>query len=83
MKENAELMSSVVKWFFIKDQKQVEFPKTENLKIEQAYRDKKHTLKLRMSGKEYEIDFKNMQEYEVQNPATKYAVLRRDMLNGK
>ena len=80
----AKLLANIVRWFYLKDQKQLPFPDNCNKKIEEAYRNKESKVRVKdRSGGEYEIDFATMTEYDVKNTNEKFAVLRRDIMSGK
>ncbi|XP_053407521.1 protein mono-ADP-ribosyltransferase PARP14-like [Mercenaria mercenaria] len=83
MKDQAKLMSNIVKWIYLKDQKEIAFPDRINLEIETAYKQKQKQVKVKdRSGGEYEIDFGNMTEHDVKQPNTKFPVIRRDLVAG-
>ena len=82
--QQAKLLANIVRWFYLKDQKQLPFPDNCNKKIEEAYRNKESKVRVKdRSGGEYEIDFATMTEYDVKNTNEKFAVLRRDIMSGK
>ena len=81
--QQAKLLANIVKWIYLKGNKQYPFPDTMNKKIEEAF-NKKET-KVRITdciGREYEIDFSNMTEQDVKNPTQKFTVIRRDVIAG-
>ena len=82
--QQAKLLANIVRWFYLKDQKQFPFPSTWNKKVEEAFRNKEAKVKVKdKSGGEYEIDFGSMTEYDVKNAKEKFPVLRRDIVAGK
>ncbi|XP_053407527.1 protein mono-ADP-ribosyltransferase PARP14-like [Mercenaria mercenaria] len=83
MKGHAQLMSNIVRWIYLKDQKEYPFPDKINLEIENAYRKKDKNVKIKdRSGGEYEIDFVNMEEHDVKQPNKKFPIIRRDLIAG-
>lgn len=84
MRDQAKLMSNIVKWLYIKDQKEYPFPDRVNLEIETAYKHKEKQVKVKdRSGGEYNIDFGSMTEHDVNQPTAKFPVIRRDLVAGK
>lgn len=84
MRDQAKLMSNIVKWLYIKDQKEYPFHDRVNLEIETAYKKKDKQVKVKdRSGGEYEIDFGSMTEHDVKQPKSKFPVIRRDLVAGK
>lgn len=80
--QQAKLLANIVRWFYLKDQKQLPFPDNCNKKVEEAYRNKESKVRVKdRSGGEYEIDFATMTEYDVKNTNEKFAVLRRDIMS--
>jgi hypothetical protein len=83
MKGQAKLMSSMVKWIYLKDQKEFPFNDRVNLEIETAYKKKEKTVKIKdFSGGEYVIDFGTMKEHDVKKPNEQFPVIRRDLIAG-
>lgn len=83
LKGQAQLMSNIVKWIYIKGNKEYPFPSKVNLEIETAYRKKDKTVKVKdQSGGEYEVDFVKMEEYDVKTPQSRLTVIRRDLVTG-
>ncbi|KAL4231447.1 Poly (ADP-ribose) polymerase [Mactra antiquata] len=83
LKNQAQLLSNIVRWMFLKDNKTYPFPDKINLEIETAYKNKRKTIKVKIGRtSEFEIDFNNMVETDVNNSATSYPVIRRDLLQG-
>ncbi|KAK3595886.1 hypothetical protein CHS0354_014715 [Potamilus streckersoni] len=79
--KEAQLLKNMVKWFYIKDKKEVEFPTDRNMMIEKAFQAKSKNFKLLgRSGEEFEIDFEKMVERPVKDPKTKFPVIRRDLI---
>ncbi|KAH3785050.1 hypothetical protein DPMN_163133 [Dreissena polymorpha] len=79
--EIAELLQSVVQWVFLKETKTVEFDKTTNQIIEQAFMQNQKSVPFKVGLSYYTIDFDKMKEWDVKSPGTKYPVLRRDLRN--
>ena len=81
--QQAKLLANIVRWSYLKDNKQFPFPSTWNKKVEEAFRNKEAKVKVKdRSGGEYEIDFGTMTEYDVKNTKDKFPVLRRDIVAG-
>ena len=83
LKGQAKLMSSMVKWIYLKDNKEFPFHDRVNLEIETAYKQKEKTVKVKdYSGGEYIVDFGTMKEHDVKKPNEKFPVIRRDLVAG-
>ncbi|KAL3864451.1 hypothetical protein ACJMK2_006135 [Sinanodonta woodiana] len=79
--KEAQLLKNMVKWFYIKDKKEVEFPTDRNMLIEKAYQAKSKKFKLASrSGEEFEIDFEKMVETPMKDTKTWIPVIRRDLI---
>lgn len=82
--QQAKLLSNIVKWFYLKGDKQYKFPDEWNKKIEEAFNKKLQKIQVKdRSGGEYEIDFHSMTEYNVKNRNEHFTVIRRDIIQGK
>ena len=81
--QQAKLLANIVRWSYLKDNKQFPFPSTWNKKVEEAFKNKEAKVKVKdRSGGEYEIDFGSMTEYDVKKANEKFPVLRRDIVAG-
>ena len=81
--QQAKLLANIVRWFYLKEQKQYPFPDDWNKKVEEAYQRKDKTVKVKdRSGGEYEIDFTSMEEKDLKH-SKKFTILRRDIVAGK
>ena len=81
--QQAKLLANIVKWIYLKGDKQYPFPDTMNKKIEEAFNKKESKVRVKdRSGVEYEIDFANMTEHDVKNPKQTFTVIRRDVIAG-
>ena len=81
--QQAKLLANIVKWLYLKGDKQYPFPDDWNKKIEEAFSKKDAKVRVKdRSGGEYEIDFANMTEHDVKNPKEKFTVIRRDVISG-
>ena len=82
--QQAKLLANIVRWYYLKGNKQFPFPDDVNKTIEEAYKKKDAKVKVKdRSGGEYEIDFSSMTEHDVKNAKEKFTVLRRDVMEGK
>ncbi|XP_053389477.1 protein mono-ADP-ribosyltransferase PARP14-like, partial [Mercenaria mercenaria] len=85
-RETAEIMSCLVQWFYIEiteecGQKLVEYDKTLNFKIENAFKLQEPTYSFVADDKrKYILDFKKMEEYAADNIEDTVNVIRRDLL---
>ena len=81
--QQAKLLANIVKWIYLKGDKQYPFPDTVNKTIEEAFNKKESKVRIKdRSGGEYEIDFGNMTEHDVKKPKEKFTVIRRDVISG-
>ncbi|XP_053407780.1 protein mono-ADP-ribosyltransferase PARP14-like isoform X2 [Mercenaria mercenaria] len=84
-RETAEIMSCLVQWFYIDiteecGQKLVEYDKTLNFKIENAFKLQEPTYSfIADDKKKYILDFKKMQEYAEDDDEDVVNVIRRDL----
>ena len=81
-KRHAELLTNVVKWFWITKDEQKPFDDVHNLKIEDGYKNTlaKVTLTDSRRNEDFDVDFQQMQMIYVENPAENYPVIRRDLM---
>ena len=81
--QQAKLLANIVRWFYLKNQKQYPFPDDWNKKVEEAFKRKDTSVKVKdRSGGEYEIDFAAMTEQDLKSKE-KFTVIRRDVIAGK
>ncbi|KAL3864453.1 hypothetical protein ACJMK2_006137, partial [Sinanodonta woodiana] len=80
--KEAQLLSIVVQWFYIKDGKEVKFSTDTNIIIEKAFQAKCNSVKIQdRSGDQYEINFDKMVEKPVKDSSKKFPVIRRDLID--